>query len=728
MTDKRSFRILHKGLVLALIPPCLCLVFVLSLLYLLEQSQIEVKRQAHAAELHYHASVLGQLIFEAGSVISSYSFTRQKSFLTRYEQIIAQTRLTFKRLRELVKGEPNQLKLLDRLAYLESRTLESLDQLRVDPRETPDAVNLMRVKQLKSDVQSVTREFMNVMTVFRSSKAATADGGRLEKPVEYRNWVRAFILLAAVATLPVGLCLVFYVSRSITNRLRLVVDNAVRLAAGQPLNPPLRGNDEIAMLDSAFHQMADTVGHARAKESLLVDNALDLICCLDAANKFTEVNPACRDLLGYEPDELLGRRLVDLVSPAAIDETLEGQRRALESQKSITYETLVSRKDGRAICMLFSVYWSPESRAYFCVARDITARKAVQELLKESESRLKTIVGAMPVSLFISNADGKIEMTNITAKVMFGYEEPELVGQYLNILFSDWRDKPIGKFIEFIDRRLLGRVGELSATRRNGDKLPVQVTITGFNYLGVAKFLTIALDVTERHEIEKWKQEFIQMISHDLRTPLTAVGGTLALVSAGVYGQLSEKGMSTLSRSESDLIRLTNLVDELLDLEKFEAGKMQLERGVIDVGTIVQRSLTAVNNVAESKKIRIETRSGVVDGYADGPKLMQVIVNLLSNAIKFSPPESTITIDFEEKSDCFEVRIKDQGRGVPAQKKEMIFERFKQVESEDHHVKGGKGLGLSICKSIVEAHDGTIGVESEEGKGSVFWFRIPLPE
>jgi PAS domain S-box-containing protein len=241
-------------------------------------------------------------------------------------------------------------------------------------------------------------------------------------------------------------------------------------------------------------------------------------------------------------------------------------------------------------------------------------------------------------------------------------------------------------------------------------------------------YFCVAHDITERKNVERIKQEFLQMISHDVRSPLTSVQGTIALMATGAFGEFNEKGRTTVDRAYDSVNRIVCLVDGLLDLDKLEVGKMQMEMNAVDLNSVVSRSVHSVSYLADKQHITIKTPSEPLEIFADGPKLIQVIVNLLSNAIKFSPDNSTITVDYKEIPNFVEVRIKDEGRGIPAKHMSEIFERFSQVQASDHSEKGGKGLGLAICKSIIEAHGGSIGVDSEEGKGSTFWFTIPQPE
>jgi signal transduction histidine kinase len=222
------------------------------------------------------------------------------------------------------------------------------------------------------------------------------------------------------------------------------------------------------------------------------------------------------------------------------------------------------------------------------------------------------------------------------------------------------------------------------------------------------------------------KQEFVAMVSHDLKTPLTSIKGSLMLLSTGAYGQVSDRAGEIINVAETEVDRLSRLVKDLLDLTKIEAGRMQLYYADISVDAIIKRSVASVGQFAERHKVTLETEVARVEIEADCDRLVQVMVNLLTNAIKFSQPGSTVSIEVDTTDeDSVTISVVDSGRGVPAAKLQAIFEPYRQVEGSDEREKDGTGLGLPICKNIVEQHGGTIGVTSEEGKGSTFWFKIP---
>lgn len=223
---------------------------------------------------------------------------------------------------------------------------------------------------------------------------------------------------------------------------------------------------------------------------------------------------------------------------------------------------------------------------------------------------------------------------------------------------------------------------------------------------------------------EQAKAEFISMISHDLRSPLTSLQFTLALAEKGAFGDLNEKGKERFSRAEDTVQRLVKLINELLDIERLEAGMLNMELELEELDPIVSRAIDSVNTLAERKGIEFDAPDTAFKVMADADRLVQVLVNLLSNAIKFSPQNSKISITAAELPTGVKVTVTDQGRGIPKEKIAAIFDRFQQVSQEDSTTHGGTGLGLAIVKAIIEGHGGFIGVDSEEGSGSRFWFIV----
>jgi len=244
----------------------------------------------------------------------------------------------------------------------------------------------------------------------------------------------------------------------------------------------------------------------------------------------------------------------------------------------------------------------------------------------------------------------------------------------------------------------------------------------------VGCFYCVARDISSEKQLERVKQEFFSMVSHDLRTPITSVRAFMThLETGGLYGSLSEKGQRHLHGVEENLDRMIRLTTDLLDLGKLEAGQMQIEEDNLKLQDLFNHSVDSVRQLAEQKRVTLIPQETDLEAYGDVHRLTQVLVNLLSNAIKFSPEDSTVEINAVSMRHQVEIQVVDHGRGIPPALQDVIFERYKQVEVSDHKVKKGAGLGLAIAKAFVDAHSGQIGVTSEEGKGAKFWFRINKP-
>jgi signal transduction histidine kinase len=229
----------------------------------------------------------------------------------------------------------------------------------------------------------------------------------------------------------------------------------------------------------------------------------------------------------------------------------------------------------------------------------------------------------------------------------------------------------------------------------------------------------------EPRELDRLGTELVSVVSHELRTPLTALRGSLGLLTGGVLGPLPGDVMELLHIAERNSLRLISLVNDILDLERLEQGKVELFIEPVRARAIIERSIDSVKAFADEDRVRIGVACGAEGVLGDGDRLVQVLVNLLSNAVKFSPPDGRVEVWTEVEPEAVVFRVRDEGRGIPASYHALIFERFEQVPAPDQRERRGTGLGLAISKAIVMEHGGAIGVDSEEGKGSTFWFRVP---
>lgn len=254
-------------------------------------------------------------------------------------------------------------------------------------------------------------------------------------------------------------------------------------------------------------------------------------------------------------------------------------------------------------------------------------------------------------------------------------------------------------------------------------------------------------EIDGRKKAEEKKDELISIVSHELRTPLACIRTALDLLATGNYGNLNAKGHQFLEIALGSTDRLLRLLTDLLDLERIESGLDMTIREPCNIGELMQQAVESIETMAEKAGVKLAVSSIPVQRYVNPDHIIQVLTNLLNNAIKFSPSGTTVLLSAEiqqaeaqekipfsegvtnSKYEDLVIKVQDQGRGIPPDKLESIFERFQQVYASDLHQKGGTGLGLAICRSIVQQYGGQIWVESSMGNGSTFYFTLPdLPE
>lgn len=240
------------------------------------------------------------------------------------------------------------------------------------------------------------------------------------------------------------------------------------------------------------------------------------------------------------------------------------------------------------------------------------------------------------------------------------------------------------------------------------------------------------LQLTERSNLDTLKDEFISTVSHELRTPLTSIRGSLGLLSSGMMGNLDPKAQNLLRIAVTNTDRLIRLINDILDLERMESGRAPLQIRRCSLLDLAQQAIDTMTALADGASVHLDlvpshstavTESLFFDGDAD--RILQVLTNLLSNAIKFSPAASTVRIHTEATADSILLKIADEGRGIPSDKLDSIFDRFQQIEPSDARQKGGTGLGLAICRSIVQQHSGSIWAQRNLGPGATLYVMLP---
>lgn len=371
------------------------------------------------------------------------------------------------------------------------------------------------------------------------------------------------------------------------------------------------------------------------------------------------------------------------------------------------------------------------------------------------DSRFQELLEAAPDAILEVDAEGRVVLMNAVAEKIFGYSREELVGQNVEVLLPQaLRQHHVGLrdgFRQAPSTRPMGAALQLSAVRRDGSTFPVEISLSPSGGVGDFRVTAIIRDVSDRQhaqeqlraanvELEnrnqqveqanRLKSEFLASMSHELRTPLHTIIGFTELLKEELEGPLNEKQHRFLHHVHQDSLRLLALINDVLDLSKIEAGRMELHRETMEAHQVVSDAMEAILPLADAKGLLLEDGTVapiLID--ADPRRFREILNNLLGNAVKFTPEGGSIHIKTAAPGDgLVAFTVTDTGLGIAPQFHDVIFDKFRQVNLTTQGVREGTGLGLAIIKRLVEMHGGTISVESALGKGSSFTFTMPAAD
>ncbi|MCK8499678.1 ATP-binding protein [Myxococcus fulvus] len=354
---------------------------------------------------------------------------------------------------------------------------------------------------------------------------------------------------------------------------------------------------------------------------------------------------------------------------------------------------------------------------------------AASEEQRTTQARKAAILEAAPDGILLIDEAGRLLELNPTAEKVFRLTAAQAVGREFLALALP-ASLPAGKREE-----VSAALGETSSVatrlespclRADGSMFPAELTLVRVPGEGPARFTAFVRDITERKEVERMKNEFVSTVSHELRTPLTSIRGSLGLLEGGIVGEVPEPALEMVRIARSNTERLIRLINDILDLEKMEAGMLELKLASLDARELVEATLSGLKGVADAAGVVLRAdveESPRVRG--DRDRLIQVLTNLVSNAVKFSAGGAEVVVRvLPEVPGRVRFSVVDSGPGIPEEQKDRLFARFQQLDGSDSRSKGGTGLGLAISQAIVNQHGGGIEVLSALGKGSTFTFTL----
>jgi len=373
--------------------------------------------------------------------------------------------------------------------------------------------------------------------------------------------------------------------------------------------------------------------------------------------------------------------------------------------------------------------------AHLFVLRDVTQERRIRERLELLD---RLVENAQHDMMFVLDCTGAVIQSNALANTALGCERDRMLGRNIEALFRPESGVVWRQIAHALETAAQWR-GRVSAVCRGGREFPAEMTLSRYRDRESQCAGTICLvrDMTEEKEMERAKSDFISTASHELRTPMTSIKNAVDLVLRKKAGEINGQQKRFLHIAEQNIDRLSALVDDLLDLTKIEAGKMQLCYSEVDVRSCVADVVAMFKLVAQAKSVTLDMHlpPELPVVHADEHRVQEVLINLLDNAVKFTPPGGTVTAEVRPlalpadaagcSAEAVEIAVIDSGEGIGQDKVAHVFDKFYQVRESPVPGKRGTGLGLAISKAIVEAHGGVIACRSRPGRGSTFAFTLP---
>jgi PAS domain S-box-containing protein len=497
--------------------------------------------------------------------------------------------------------------------------------------------------------------------------------------------------------------------------LRLAVPAALAVRNARLVSELAQERDLIAVRS---RELARSEAQLRG----IVQAASDGILTVDRRGRITSVNRAAERMFGYPAQDVLARDLEMLV-PAPVEAPADAEGATPPPGPRGEREGV--RRDGSRfpVEMSVSVVRTEHDHFFAVVVRDITERKRASE----TRLRLASIVESSDDAIIGWGPDLRITSWNPGAERIYGYRATEIIGQPFSVLVPADRTAEVSDFVARLRRGDHIQSVETVRRTKDGRLIDVSLTISATRDEAgrVTGFSTIARDISESKAIERLKDEFIATVSHELRTPLTAIRGHLELVLDGDAGAVTPLQRDFLGVAAQNADRLRSLIDDLLDVEKIEAGKMRIREEPLDLAAVLGEVAATFRLEAERKGLVF--RGAIADRLmvvGDRDRLIQVFANLVSNAIKYTA-RGEVGIQAQRREGQVAVTVHDTGAGISPEDRAQLFTKF--FRSQDSVVRdaGGTGLGLVIARAIVERHGGRIEVESEKGAGSRFTVWLP---
>jgi PAS domain S-box-containing protein len=514
----------------------------------------------------------------------------------------------------------------------------------------------------------------------------------------------------------------------------------------------IKAAQQTQLLETVVTERTHALQQALDLQTAVLDNAGYSIIATTPDGLITIFNNTAEKLLGYSAQEMIGKQTPALFHDAQeIDARAQQFSAELNIQLKPGFDVFVAKtrhglpnehewiyvcKNGRRFPVTLSITALRNKQnqitGFLGIATDITEHNIARQALLENTLHMQAILNNVADGIITINQQGLIQSFNPSAENIFGYTAREVTGQNVNILMPEPYHSMHNTYLENYHTtgvaRVIGTIREVEGLRKDGNTFPLDLAVSQSVHQGQPLYIGLARDITERKRIDKMKNEFVSTVSEELRIPLSAISGSLDLITGGALGELPAQTKKMIDLAHNNLLRLTSLISDLLNMEKLAAGTMHFDIKIQALTPLVELALQNMQDHAKQRGVRFKLVTPVDNAVVrvDDIRLQQVLTHFLSNAIRLSPPGEQIEITVRQHENNVRVEVIDHGPGIPEEIRDQIFQKFFQADANNSHQKTGAGLGLAISKELIQRMKGQTGFKSEPGQGACFYFELPI--
>ncbi len=575
----------------------------------------------------------------------------------------------------------------------------------------------------KSDIEWL-RVYMSASEVLARLEAIQADYRQVEKEAqEHLKFQSSLLFNAALfmgfaATVLVAFLLYHIFISGIVARLRMITNSLDDIADGKTLQDRSSveadsASDEVGHLAFELQSMERALRNIRSKEKTLLENAASCICSIDEHGKFVKVSQASTILWGVAPDELLGSALIDLVEKDDVDYVDEKLNELFRTRRPVTFECRVRQSEGAGVEFAWTASLATDQNLAVCVAHDVTNRNEILRQIKQRETEFRAMVDCMPIALITCDQLNAISSINPATQRMLKYSPQDLLGKKLStLLFGGTKsgvatNEQMNEVLATAEKHTI----ELLVSKADGSRLPVEFSSSQYELHDSRVRLATFKDVSARFEIETGKKELVAMISHDLRSPLTAIHCTLELLGCDRKRTSDEdlKNAEDVSRAEKIVFSIVNVLNDFLDLEKFQAGLVALELDELAISELMSELQEELGSRDKPVHFSFDQDAEVLETRVkvDFSRVLFALSTIIPVIDCFS--EKTLELEIARSGDQIHMVIKNGN--IP----EHIENAFQSpyVFLSDAELNGvvSSGLSLSLSRAIIGAHTGLMRID-----------------